>query len=107
MERGAWSIITLVQVRETRSASSQKRSERRRKYWQRVEPDIHSLNRWPVKCIEMSRKRRVQTDKQTRGNKPRSDQPQGGSGGSGGREALNATGRGRRGGSLRNGPEIT
>src|SRR5271165_2857353 len=63
MERGAWSVITLVQVRETRSASSQKRSERGRKYWQRVEPDLHSLNRWPVKCIEMSRKRRVQTDR--------------------------------------------
>ena len=48
---GVCSVLTLVQVRETRSASSQKRSERGRKYWQRVEPDIHSLNRWPVKYV--------------------------------------------------------
>ena len=34
-----------------------------RKCWQRVELGIHGLNRWLVKCIEMSRKRRVPTDK--------------------------------------------
>jgi hypothetical protein len=30
------------------------------KCWQRVELSIHGLNRWLVKCIEMSRKRGVQ-----------------------------------------------
>jgi hypothetical protein len=33
-------------VRETRSSSSQKRSERGQKYWQRVELGIHSLKSW-------------------------------------------------------------
>src|SRR5208337_5331637 len=31
-----------------------------RKCWQPVELGIHGLNRWLVKCIEMSRKRGVQ-----------------------------------------------
>ncbi len=46
-------------VRETRSSRSQKRSKRGQKYWQRVELGIHCLNRWTVKCLEMSRKRVV------------------------------------------------
>jgi len=47
-------------VRETRSSSSPKRSERGQEVLQRVERGIHRLNRWAVNCLEMSRKRGVQ-----------------------------------------------
>jgi len=39
--------------------SRPRRSADRRKCWQRVEPDIHGLNRCTDKCLEMSRKRGV------------------------------------------------
>ena len=59
VEHGAWSVISPLRihlsskVRETRSTSSQKRSERG---WEvlaarvRFELGIHGLNRWLVKC---------------------------------------------------------
>src|SRR5208282_695280 len=40
--------------------SRPRRSADRRKCWQRVELGIHGLNKWTVKCLEMSRKRAVQ-----------------------------------------------
>src|SRR5271166_6018169 len=43
-----------------------KRPERGQKCWQRLDLAIYSLNRWTVKCLEMSRKRGVQTDKTPR-----------------------------------------
>jgi hypothetical protein len=50
-------------VRETRSLYSRKRPERGQKCRQRLELGIHGLNRWAVNCLEMSRKRGVQTDR--------------------------------------------
>src|SRR5208337_2686037 len=62
----SWGRKLSRKVRGTRSSSSQKRPEQERKYWQRVEPGIHGLNRWAVNCLEMSGKRGVQTDKTPR-----------------------------------------
>src|SRR5271157_5713449 len=50
-------------VRETPSLCSRKRPERGQKCRQRLELGIHGLNRWAVNCLEMSRKRGVQTDR--------------------------------------------
>src|SRR5271166_1465861 len=50
-------------VRETRSLYSRKRPERGQKCRQRLELGIHGLNRWAVNCLEMSRKRGIQTDR--------------------------------------------
>ena len=51
----SWGRNSSSKVRETRSSSSPKRSEREQEMVQRVERGIHGLNRWLVKCREMLR----------------------------------------------------
>ena len=53
-------------VEKTRNSHRQNAPSVDRKCWQRLELGIHGLNRWTVKCLEMSRKRGVQTDKTPR-----------------------------------------
>src|SRR5271157_3866160 len=53
-------------VWKTRSSNRQNAPSEDRKCWQRVELGVHVLNRWTVKCLELSRKLGVQTDKTPR-----------------------------------------
>ena len=52
-------MLRNVEIRGVHAAGNGPSSDR--KYWQRLELGIHSLNRWTVKCLEMSRKHGVQT----------------------------------------------
>ena len=64
---GPGSLATVsrnVEIRGVHAAGNGPSSDR--KCWQRLELGIHGLNRWTVKCLEMSRKRGVQTDKTPR-----------------------------------------
>ena len=57
-------MLRNVEIRGVHAAGNGPSSDR--KCWQRLELGIHGLNRWTVKCLEMSRKRGVQTDKTPR-----------------------------------------
>ena len=57
-------MLRNVEIRGVHAAGNGPISDR--KWWQRLELGIHVLNRWTVKCLEMSRKRGVRTDKTPR-----------------------------------------
>ena len=63
-EQMARKMLRNVEIRGVHAAGNGPSSDR--KCWQRLELGIHGLNRWTVKCLEMSRKRGVQTDKTPR-----------------------------------------
>src|SRR5271157_1488796 len=57
-------MLRNVEIRGVHAAENGPSSDR--KYWQRLELGIRGLNRWTIKCLEMSRKRGVRTDKTPR-----------------------------------------
>ena len=56
-EQMARKMLRNVEIRGVHAAGNGPSSDR--KWWQRLELGIHGLNRWTVKCLEMSRNRGV------------------------------------------------